>query len=337
VADTRTIKNKDSLKLLNYDRFDGVIYIFTKAYRNRPDSLKQIPSTKQMERKDGIWLLHGTPYSGPIIDYYYSGRIQGKGTLLEGKVNGARITYYQNGTKSTEREYENGVVNGQELEYYEDGSLRQKGDFLRGKETGIWNSYYPNGQVKLRSNYSNGELVDSAFKYYSNGKVKDRVFIKNGKVIPDPSLVKIEQLMARSNESNKQGDLKSAIKYCSRAIALDSTYASAYFSRGTLKLNNFQFDDAIADFDIALKLEPFMETALSNRAFARIRKYQFGNSRVIAKNSDLTVLGSKGKVPITAEDQDKICADLRSALFLGEKSPMIAEALAENCKIKSNF
>ncbi|WP_204312701.1 tetratricopeptide repeat protein, partial [Escherichia coli] len=74
--------------------------------------------------------------------------------------------------------------------------------------------------------------------------------------------------------------------------------AEAYFSRGTVKLNNFQFDEAIADFDKALQFEPFMSYALSNRAFARIRKYQFANSRTISKNSEVTVLASKDKVPI---------------------------------------
>ncbi len=37
--------------------------------------------------------------------------------------------------------------------------------------------------------------------------------------------------MYKSNESDKEGDTKSAIKYCSKAIELDSTFAEAYFSK----------------------------------------------------------------------------------------------------------
>ena len=72
VADITVIKNKDTLNRLGYSQFDGATFIFTKEYRNRPDSLKQIPSSKQMERKNGVWLFHKVSYTGRFIDYYYS-------------------------------------------------------------------------------------------------------------------------------------------------------------------------------------------------------------------------------------------------------------------------
>jgi tetratricopeptide (TPR) repeat protein len=293
IADITVIKNKDTLNRLGYGQFDGVTFLFTKEYRNRPDGLKQIPSSKQMEKKNGVWLFYGAPYNGRFIDYYYSGRKQGEGTFVEGKINGLRTIYYQNGEIEVEKNYKGGLENGLDKEYYEDGTLSQKGEFKNGKEEGIWENYFPNGQVKLRGNYHNGEIFDTATKYYSNGKIKEKVFIKNDKAIPDPNLVKINQLMNKSNESSKEGDTKAAIKYCSKAIELDSTFADAYFSRGTLKLNDFQFDNAIADFDKALQFEPYMDVALANRAFARIRKYQFGNSRTLSKNDDVAVLASK--------------------------------------------
>jgi len=332
IADITVIRNKDSLKHLGYGQFDGATFLFTKEYRNRPDSIRQISSSKQMEKKDGMWLLRGIPYTGQFIDYYYNGRKQGEGTFINGKLAGHRKMYYQNGKLSTEIEYEDGIQNGLENEYYEDGSLKQKGEFVNGKEEGIWESYYPNGQVKLRSKYKSGEIFDTATKYYSTGKVKEKVFIKNGKVIPDPSLVKINQLMEKSSGSNKEGDAKSAMKYCSKVIELDSTYAAAYFSRGTIKLNELEFDDAITDFDKALKFEPFMEFALANRAFARIRKYQFGNSRTLSKNSEVTVLASKSQAPIPEVEQQKICDDLQKAIFLGDKSKMITAALTDYCQ-----
>jgi antitoxin component YwqK of YwqJK toxin-antitoxin module len=336
VADITVIKNKDTLKLLGYGEFDGVTFLFTKEYRNRPENIKQIPSSKQMEKKNGTFLFRSNLYSGQFIDYYYSGRKQGEGIFLNGKLNGHRKMYYQNGKVAMERDYKDGIENAFESEYYEDGSLKQKGEFVNGKEEGIWESFYPNGQIKLRSKYKAGEVFDTATKYYSTGKIKEIVFIKNGKVIPDPSLVKINQLMTKSNESNKEGDIKAAIKYCSKVIELDSTYAAAYFSRGTIKLNEFQFDEAIADFDKALKFEPLMEFALTNRAFARIRKYQFASSRTLSQNSEVTVLASKDKVPIPQDEQEKICNDLQKAVFLGDKSKMITEALSDYCQTKSS-
>lgn len=51
VSDIKVITNSDTIKLLGYGAFDRVILLFTKEYRNRPQHIKQIPSTKQMERK----------------------------------------------------------------------------------------------------------------------------------------------------------------------------------------------------------------------------------------------------------------------------------------------
>ena len=336
VADITVIKNKDTLRLLGYEQFDGVTFLFTKEYRNRPERIKQIPSSKQMKKKNGAFLFRNNIYSGQFIDYYYSGRKQGEGIFLNGKLNGYRKIYYQNGELAIERTYQAGIENGFEKEYYEDGSLKQKGEFINGKEEGIWESFYPNGQVKLRSKYKAGEVFDTATRYYSTGKIKEIVSIKNGKVIPDPKLLKINQLMTKSNKSNEEGNTEEATKYCSKVIELDSTYAEAYFSRGTIKLNEFQFDEAIADFDKALKFEPLMEFALANRAFARIRKYQFTSSRTLSKNSEITVLASKDKVPIPEAEQEKICNDLQKAVFLGDRTKMITEALSDYCQTKSS-
>lgn len=334
IADVNVIKNKDTLKSLGFEKFDGAIYIYTKEFRNRPEEIKGIPSTKQMERKEGVWYYNNAIYDGKFIDYYYSGKKQGEGTLKNGKVDGIRKMYFQNGTLSNELYYTNSTPNGLDKAYYEDGSLKQKGEFVNGKEEGIWESYFPNGQVKLQSNYKNGEVYETATKYYSNGKIREKVFIKNGKVTPDSSLEKINQLLEKSRESNKDGNSKSTIKYCTKIIELDSEFAEAYFTRGTVKLNEMQFDDAIADFDTALTIEPFMEFALANRAFARIRKHQFGGDRELLKNSEVTVLASKKKTEISEIEKTNICNDLQKTIFLGNKVEMVLDAQDEYCKNK---
>lgn len=334
VADMTVIRSKDSLKFYGYDKYDAVLFLFTKEYRSRPDDIRKIPSSKQMEKKDGTFLFKGFPYSGPFIDYYYSGKKQGDGIFLNGKLSGDRKMYYQNGNVQMHSFYKNGLKNGLESEYYEDGTLRQKGELINGKMEGVWESFFINGKIKLQSKYKAGQLFETATKYYSTGRVKETAVIRNGEAFPDPAFAKISELMTKSYESDRSGNVKAAIKYCSKAIELDSGYAEAYFSRGTIKLNDFQFDQAIEDFDKALKFEPLMEVALSNRAFARIRKYQFASSRTLSKNSEVTVLASKDKVPIPQSEQEKICIDLERAVFLGDKSAMITEALVDYCSKK---
>ena len=336
VADMKIVKEKDSLKTMGYEQYDGVTFLFTTEYRNRSEIIKLIPSSKQMKKKDGAFYLNNNLYNGQFIDYYYSGNKQGEGTFLNGKLTGKRKVYYKNGKLNAEKTFKNGLENGLNNTFYPDGTLKETGEWVNGKEEGIWKSFYTNGQIALRNNYKSGEIYDTATKYYSTGKIKENVFIKNGKVIPDPGLVKINQLMVKSSESNKEGNIKAAIKYSSKAIEIDSTYAEAYFSRGTIKLNDFKFDDAISDFDKALKFEPLMAFALANRAFARIRKYQFASSRTLSHNSEVTVLALKDKVSVPEAEQEMICNDLQKAIFLGNKTKMIIEALSDYCRVNNN-
>ena len=332
IADVNVIKNKDSLKNLGFEKFDGAIYIYTKEYRKRPAATKQIPSSKQMERKNGIWYFNNEIYNGKFIDYYYSGRIQGEGLIKDGKLDGLRKMYYPNGNLSVERFYTNSISDGLEKEYYEDGTLKQKGFFIDGKENGIWETFFPNGQVKQKTHLKNGIVDGETTIYYSTGKILSVGIAQNGEIIPDKKLDKITQLMKKSAESNKKEDRKSAIKYCNKVIELDSEYAEAYFSRGTLKLNEMQFDEAIVDFDKALTIEPFMTFAVANRAFARIRKYEIGGDRELFTNNKVQILFSKKKEEISATEKEKICNDLKQAIFLGDKVEMIIEAEMKYCK-----
>ncbi len=336
IADVTVVKNKDTLKFLGYDKFDGAIFIFTKEYRKRPEDIKQIPSSKQMERKNGIWYFRGSPYSGKFIDYYYSGRKQGEGTFQNGKAEGHRIIYHQNGQLAMERVYSSGIENGLEKEYYEDGTLKQKGEFVNGKEKGVWEMYFPNGQVKQRSTFKDGNMEGETTVYYSTGKILAIEITKNGKTTPDKRLEKVNQAMNKGHASSKEGDYKAAIKNYSKAIELDTANAEAYFARGTFKLNDFKFDEAINDFDKALIFEPYFERALANRAFARIRKYQFGSSRKLSESNEVTVMASKDNPGIPEKELTIICSDLNQAIFLGDRGKMIMEAFQEFCGTKSS-
>lgn len=336
IADVTVIKNKDTLRLLGYDKFDGVIYIFTKEYRERPDELKQIPSSRQMEKRNGVWHFRGLPYSGKFIDYYYNGKKQGEGIFKSGRVDGRRTMFYQNGQLEMERTYTNGIENGLEKEYYEDGTLKQKGEFVNGKEHGTWEMYFPNGQIKQRSSFEDGNMEGETIVYYSTGKILAVEVTKNGKTFPDKRFEKINQAMNKGHASSKERDYRGAIKNYSKAIELDTTNAEAYFARGTVKLNDFKFDEAISDFDKALVFEPYFEKALSNRAFARIRKYQFGSSRKLSESSGVTVMASKDNPRIPEDELTIICSDLKKAIFLGDRSKMIMDAFREFCETQSS-
>lgn len=306
----KVVTNKDSIGNLGYTSIDKVIFITTKEYHNRSEETKKIPTTKLMEKKDGVWYLKDTktPYSGKFIDYFLNGKMWRDGTLKNGVVDGIRTVYYPNGNKSYFRNYLNGVSEGYSEEYFPNGNLKQKGSFKNGKDDGLWQEFYSTGAIKRQSTFVNlkPNLTKEEEKFYS--------------------------LQNTSLELMKADDYKGAIRKLDQAEKLNNKYSDLYFYRGTAKLDDFDFDNAIIDFDKAIELEPLYMEALSNRAFARIRKYEFKNSRTLSKTSEVTILASKDKVEIPVDEKNKICADLKASIDLGDHNKMILEAYETYCK-----
>lgn len=328
------LKNKKAIDSLGYKDLDGIIYVFTKAYVKRADSIKAIPSTKRMTKKNGAWYLKNssTTYSGRFIDYYLTGIKQGEGVLFNGKLKGKRLLYHQNGNVSGEIEYENGLSNGLEKRFYKDGTLSQKGTFKRGKEIGIWEMYYPNGQLKQKTTFNeNGKMNGESISYYSTGNVKGKNVYENGVYQKDKTNDKIFAYYNQAQKLYKQGNFKSAIKKYSKCIELNENWTEGYFARGTAKMNNFQFDEAIKDFDKTLEIEPYFTNAYSNRAFAIIRKYEFGNSRTLSKSKDIQIIATK-ETEIPEIELTKICEDLNKAVSLGDNNWMVLEAVKKHCE-----
>ena len=328
-----TINDKEFINSTEFKDLDEIIYVFTKAYAQRPDSIKAIPTTNLMTKKNGTWYLKDktTPYSGPFIDYYLNGKKQGEGTLFNGRLKSKRLLYHLNGTISDEIEYENGISNGMEKRFYEDGTLMQKGNFIKGKETGAWEMYHPNGQLKQRSNFVDGKMDGESISYYSTGKNKGKNVYQNGAYQNDKIDIKIYELYNQGQSYFKQGNFKSAIKKYSKCIELNESWADGYFALGTAKMNNFEFDEAIKDFNKTLEIEPYFTNAYANRAFAIIRKYELGNSRTLTKSKDIQILATK-ETEIPDSELTKICMDLNKGVSLGDKNRMVLEALEKHCK-----
>ena len=142
---------------------------------------------------------------------------------------------------------------------------------------------------------------------------------------------KFFDLQGKAQELMQAGDYKSAIKKLDDAEKLNTQYADLYFYRGTAKLDIFDFDNAVTDFDKAIELEPLYMEAIANRAFARIRKYEFKNSRTLSSNSEVTVMATKDKVEIPADEKIKICNDLNKSIELGDNKDMILDAIKNYC------
>ena len=330
-----TVTKRQTLDSLGYNQLDKVIYVFTKAYVNRPDSLKSIPSTRIMENRNGTWYLpnNTNPYSGRFIDYYLNGKKQGEGFLFNGRLKGNRKMYYQNGNISANLEYENGISNGSEKSFYENGKLKEEGVTKNQKKIGLWKSYHPNGKIKKLIPHNGNSLIHGeSVSYYSTGKIKSSFKYKNGTYIKDKKFEKFYKLYNGGQEKFKLGNFKSAIKKYTKCIELNPTSADAYFARGTANLNEFDYESAISDFNKTLGIEPYFTNAYANRAVVLIRKYEFANSRKISKMQGVTIMASKKGVTIPENDKVKICKDLNKAVSLGDKNWMVLDALKKHCE-----
>ncbi|MES2268091.1 MAG: toxin-antitoxin system YwqK family antitoxin [Bacteroidota bacterium] len=291
-------------------KIDKIVYITTKAYLLRSDADKLIPSTKLMTRTNGLWQLNGsnTPYTGPFIDYFMNGSKEGEGTFKNGLIDGIRTVYFPNGNKRYFYTYANGIENGASEEYFRNGNLKQKGSFINKKEVGLWQIYYSTGKLKRESTFINNKQAISK---------EDEKFY----AILDKGII----LM-------REEEYDSAVKRLNDAEKLKQGYADLYFYRGTAKLDLLDFENALIDLNKAIEIEPLYMEAIANRAFTRLRKYQFKDSRTLSNNNQITVLAAKDKVLIPKDEQEKICADLNLAYSLGDDKKMILDAMKEYCK-----
>jgi len=226
-----------------------------------------------------------------------NGRKQGEGVLKNGIIDGIRTTYYSNGSKRYFYTYANGVENGASEEYFINGKLKQKGSFVDKKQVGVWQVFYSTGKLKGESSFINNKQ--------SVSKEEEKFYA----------------LMNKGLSLMQEEDYAAVIKKLDAAEKIKQSYADLYFYRGTAKLDLFNFDDAIVDLDKAIAIEPLYVEAIADRAFTRLRKYQFKDSRTLSKTKEVTVLAAKDNVPIPKDDLDKICADLNLAYTLGDNKP----------------
>lgn len=304
------VTTKSEIAKHGYKDLDKIIFIITKEYANRSDDLKRIPSLKQMEKRNGKWYLKtsSSPYSGAFIDYYISGKKHGEGFFKNGLPEGKRTTYFPDGKIRFTKNFINGLEHGEFKQFFPNGKIAQEGVFKDAVEDGVWKLWYSTGEIKGETIFNNGKAItskedDKFFKQLSNGA-----------------------------KLSSDGNFSAAVKAFDKAVQLNPKYADVYFHRGTANLYDLKFDEAIKDFDKALDLEPFYKESLSNRAFARLRKHEFDGSRTVMKQKDVTVLIGGNKSDPPKEELEKICADLNLAYSLGDKAPMVLDAINKHCQ-----
>jgi hypothetical protein len=313
ISDVTVINNKDSIKALGWPAVDVLIFVFTKAYRNRADSIKLVPSLKQMKQKDGIWYFKNKVYTGKYIDYYNNGSIEDEGNLVNGILNGELIIYRKNGNKRTVSHYKDGKLHGVRNEFYPNGAINSITNYINGKWTRFQKEYFINGQLRYELRQKNKTLYDSSVFYYSNGSIKKMRLLINSIPAPNKKAADLDYYDGHFSQSLNAGRLKEANRYFYKLWLLDSISSDTHFKEGLLLLKEFQYDGAIKAFDEALAIEPLMGEALAHRALARLKKYKYASVNVFSKDFKESWLTINDIIPITGSEQNKICSDLHLA------------------------
>lgn len=273
IAGRSVIRDKDSLKRLGREKADAVTYIFTRAYYNRPDSLRKIPGLRQMEILGGYWHLRGVPYSGRFIDYFINGKVSNEGTLLNGTFNGEITLYFLNGQAKTMGFYKEGIYDGVFREYYRNGALRSTVEYRQGVKIIPRKTFYINGQVEQEIKPGKGNRRDTVITYYSSGKIKHTRFFKKGITLYSKKQEKLNTLTREFIYYMARNDLKIANRCLYALWKLDPDRPDTYYLEGLMALRESRFNAAIEAFDKALEMEPMLQEAYLQRALARFRKY----------------------------------------------------------------
>jgi len=313
IAEIIVINDKNELKRLGRSDLDGITYIFTKSYRNRPDSIKQIPSLKQMKSVDGSWNLNGHPYTGRYIDYYNNGHIQNEGYLVNGKLNGELTIYYKNGMKQSVSNYQNGITHGFRHQYYKNGALMDSREFIFGKDTCGGKHYFINGQIDYETRCGKKKGYDTAYSYYSSGQIKSMLVFGNKEVVRTKKDEKLAYYNTMFLQAINSGDLKKANQHFYQIWLTDSASEETKFKEGWLLLREGRYDEAIRSLDKALAIEPYIREALLFRGIARIKKYRAIPEHSFPNNPFDIPISIEEFQKIPADELEKVCADLSKA------------------------
>lgn len=302
VAYYNVLTSPDTRKTRRYRAYDSVIFVFTKAYVERPPDVKRIPSTAQLIKINELYYYKRELYTGKVIDYYYNGKIKHRGAVKEGRFDGTHFHYDERG-RSFRRTFSN-KSNGKARIVDTDSTGRiTRQQILYDNKPELLETYYENGQVQFQSVWKKDKRV--AVSYYSSGLLMDSTVyvIRQGKrsLQKSPYIAAYEELM-KNKEYNK-------------ACVLYPGYPGPYSALAAACADTLQFDAALRYMDTCITLEPYDPFAYLLRAFIRIRQHAYTTHhiRLMNENEINRFLDTRPAFTIPSAEKQKILNDLRKS------------------------
>lgn len=291
-------KDADSLIKKGYEGFDGLIEITTKACEDRPDSWRVIPRLKFLTEQEGRYYQDGVLYTGPFIDYYFSGVQKIRGKIVEGYKDGWIDFFYPNGVMEKKEYWENGKKTDAIVSWY-----------ANGKPECIFLPYSRKEDLKLICKYSDGRVKYMARPEKSGWKYEKK-------------WAKVQKQLEVGSSYMKEGKQKLAEKAFTKAIRFNDGCAEAYYNRAQLNMDKGKVDEGLKDINRAIALDPARFEWYRDRAFYTIRKH-LGNDIFTTSETEVPYIKA---LPSTV--QKEIIRDLlESFTVLKEKDLLLSKMI----------
>ena len=119
--------------------------------------------------QDGLFYMRAsdTPFTGELDDR------RTKGSIKNGKQEGAWVAYWPNGALSSKGNYSKGKQEGAWVYHFDNGRLWSEENWKNGKQEGVWHTYWDNGKLRSKGNYINGKQDGAWVSYWKDGEVSE--------------------------------------------------------------------------------------------------------------------------------------------------------------------
>ena len=121
-------------------------------------------------------------------NYYESGKLESKGTLLDGKKIGVWNFYHENGNIAEEHSYINGDSYLGLKIFNESGTIVSSGIIINGKQEGEWRYFDEKGILLIKMNFKNGVRNGIFVAYAEDGAPIVAGIFENNEIVQIDSI-----------------------------------------------------------------------------------------------------------------------------------------------------
>jgi len=115
----------------------------------------------EVENRDQVFYLNESdePVTAVVVDYFESGQIKSRKTVIAGKAEGLWVEWYESGIPKYLAEWTQGMGHGQWVYFYENGEIRERSHVEQDLWQGIAEGWHSNGVKAFEGMYIENERI----------------------------------------------------------------------------------------------------------------------------------------------------------------------------------